>query len=378
MIIVFGTGYLASGIVHYENELNIGFFIDNDVKKIGKQFLGYDVKSPQEVVGAKYEQIIITSEKFETEMREQLLGLGVESNKIVNSWDLKLYSEVDVEVESKKELQIRTKEDYEQLEVDESLVQMENIISQMVIRTPNKRNFILGNCRVCKKKVNLLIDNRYSASPLEVNFRERLVCPFCLLNNRQRKMADLVLKEVPKDGMIYLTEQVTPMYAVLKKRFANVIGSEFLGTDVPGGIINEKGIRHEDITRLSFENEVMDCVVSCDVLEHVADAYKALSEIYRVLKKGGVFYASFPMNFNAECTVQRAKLTANGVEYLCEPVYHGNPVSDGGSLVFYDYGFDFMDLVKNAGFEDAYFVPFYSIPDGNIGVKSLYIFVAKK
>lgn len=378
MTIVFGTGYLASRIVHYENELDIIFFIDNDVEKVGKTFWGYDVKAPREIVGIKYERIVITSEKFATEMREQLLNLGVRDNQIVNSWDLDFYSEAAVEATEEKEFQIRTQEDYEQLKNDETLAQMENIISQMIIRSAKKRNYYSGNCRVCKKKVNLLIDNLYSGSPQEVNFRERLVCPLCYLNNRQRKMADLVLKEVPKDGIIYLTEQVTPMYVVLKKRHANVIGSEFLGADVPGGTINEKGIRHEDITRLSFENEVMDCVVSCDVLEHVADVDKALSEVCRVLKKGGVFYATFPINFNSECTVQRARLTANGIEYLCEPVYHGNPVSDGGSLVFYDYGFDFMGMAKKAGFEDAYFVPFYSIPDGNIGVNSLYIFVAKK
>ncbi len=43
-----------------------------------------------------------------------------------------------------------------------------------------------------------------------------------------------------------------------------------------------------------FENETYDSVVCLEVLEHVPDPFKAVSEISRVLKKGGVLILSVP------------------------------------------------------------------------------------
>jgi len=45
---------------------------------------------------------------------------------------------------------------------------------------------------------------------------------------------------------------------------------------------------------LSFPNESFDLVVAFDVLEHIKDDKKAMSEIHRVLKKNGFFYMTVP------------------------------------------------------------------------------------
>lgn len=66
------------------------------------------------------------------------------------------------------------------------------------------------------------------------------------------------------------------------------------------------------------------------------------------------------------------------IKYLKESVYHGNPVRNDGSVVFYDYGLGFISMVKKTGFLEDYFIAFYSIPYGNTGVNSLFIFIAKK
>ncbi len=46
--------------------------------------------------------------------------------------------------------------------------------------------------------------------------------------------------------------------------------------------------------KLPFESGTMDVVLSYDVLEHVADPAKSISEMVRVLRKGGLFLAVFP------------------------------------------------------------------------------------
>lgn len=47
-----------------------------------------------------------------------------------------------------------------------------------------------------------------------------------------------------------------------------------------------------DIQNISFENETFDIVIANMLLHHVDDIDKALDEVNRVLKKGGIFYCA--------------------------------------------------------------------------------------
>ena len=49
-----------------------------------------------------------------------------------------------------------------------------------------------------------------------------------------------------------------------------------------------------DAHSLPFKEESFDCVIIQAVLEHVLNPFKVSSEIKRVLKKNGIFYAEFP------------------------------------------------------------------------------------
>jgi SAM-dependent methyltransferase len=49
-----------------------------------------------------------------------------------------------------------------------------------------------------------------------------------------------------------------------------------------------------DVTRLPFADETFDKIILSEVLEHIPDDRKALSEMYRVLKPGGVLGITVP------------------------------------------------------------------------------------
>ncbi|MGG0646519.1 class I SAM-dependent methyltransferase [Bacillus mycoides] len=55
---------------------------------------------------------------------------------------------------------------------------------------------------------------------------------------------------------------------------------------------NEFTFEVADIQNLPFEAEYFDVVIANHMLYHVPDKYKAVSEVRRVLKKGGIFFAS--------------------------------------------------------------------------------------
>lgn len=95
-----------------------------------------------------------------------------------------------------------------------------------------------------------------------------------------RASIHLLLHELEPDPhcRIYLTEQITALYRWAKLRFPDAVGSEYLRDGTRRGHTNRYGIRHEDLTALSFANESFDALISLEVMEHIPDFRKALAE----------------------------------------------------------------------------------------------------
>jgi len=110
-------------------------------------------------------------------------------------------------------------------------------------------------------------------------------------------------------------------------------------------------VRSENLTRLSYADASFDLVTTSDVLEHVPDVGVALREIYRVLRPGASHVFTVPIVWDRP-TRQRAELRGGRVVHLLAPSYHGSMGErEPDFLVFHEFGGDFVDRVKSAGFE---------------------------
>lgn len=210
-------------------------------------------------------------------------------------------------------------------------------------------------------------------------FREHLSCSTCGLNNRQRGIF-YAIEALGLDCRtldIYVYEQTTPFYAELAKKNSKVIGSEYLGDKHKAGKTYQ-GIRHEDALNLSFANDSFDLLISNDVFEHVPDIAQAMKESLRVLRPGGYLVYSIPFDMSRMDTAQRALITDGQLVHLEEAAFHGNPVSDEGSLVFYDFGWDILKICRSSGFSDAYMLGYYAADHGLMGGGIQVVFVGKK
>ena len=88
---------------------------------------------------------------------------------------------------------------------------------------------------------------------------------------------------------------------------------------------------------------------------------------------------SIPISRNNEKSNPRAILQEGKIKHLLPPSYHLNPIEGKqSSLVFYDYGWDFLDFIKKAGFREAYVLGFYDIFYGHLGDDLQFIFFGKK
>lgn len=240
-----------------------------------------------------------------------------------------------------------------------------------------------GFCYPCRQPRSFRVTWDY-AFPVDgvlvPNWREHLFCRSCALNGRMRATVQLVEEQLGlgAGARVYITEQVTALYAQLHWRLGHLVGSEFISREMAPGEVNGQGIRHEDLTRLSFGAEEFDAVLTFDVLEHVPDYLSALRECYRVLKPGGRLLISVPFRFFEQETLVRATVADEGtVTHLQPPEIHGDPLCSDGCLAYYNYGWDLLDDLKRVGFVEAAVLTYWSRSLGYLGAFHSHMLVRK-
>jgi len=241
-----------------------------------------------------------------------------------------------------------------------------------------------GYCAVCRSSSSFQVDLAYAftdaAGQKRPNWRERLVCAGCELNNRMRAAIHLFRQECAPapNADIYLTEQTTALYSWVKHYYQAAVGSEYLGPDRSPGEINFGGIRHESLTGLSFADRSFDFILSFDVLEHIPDYRAAIRECSRILRPGGQMLFSVPFCFEADQHIVRARVREDGgIEHLMDQEYHGDPVNAAGCLCFYHFGWQLLAEFREAGFASVKALFYWSDKFAYLGLEQA-LFIATK
>lgn len=181
------------------------------------------------------------------------------------------------------------------------------------------------------------------------------------------------------DADVLCLEGLTPFARMLKELYPKAICSEYApDPEVQAQIAP---IPHVDAMNMPFDDASMDAVLSADVLEHVPDLDKVLSETARVLRPGGAMIATFPFACGQDVPIRRAVLEEGEIKHLMEPEYHGDPVRPGeGVLVFEIPGWDIVPRTKAAGFARAEMVFVADTDRGYMGnnMDGLFILYAQR
>src|SRR5690606_33214910 len=84
------------------------------------------------------------------------------------------------------------------------------------------------------------------------------------------------------------------------KRFRNQKNLDYTTTDLNSPLADVKA----DICNLPFKDEEFDVIFCNHVLEHIPDDTKAMQELYRILKKGGMGIFQIPQDLSREKTFE--------------------------------------------------------------------------
>jgi SAM-dependent methyltransferase len=224
----------------------------------------------------------------------------------------------------------------------------------------------LGVCTVC--------GNGVIYKPFTDNYREHGYCSRCKSSNRKRQIAYLLrtLEGIPKFGkinsakVIFSAEGMGPLHDYLKHN-AKYTGSEYLGENYASGEVID-GIRHENLLKTSFGDNSVDYVLSSDVMEHIPEPYTAFEEIYRILKVGGRHIFTVPFYQTDYFDEVRAQLHNGDIVNNMEPIYHLDPHSSAGILVYNIFSMEMVLKLNKIGFRTIVhklYSPMYGILGNN-------------
>ncbi|MGI9531866.1 methyltransferase domain-containing protein [Lutimonas sp.] len=120
-------------------------------------------------------------------------------------------------------------------------------------------------------------------------------------------------------------------------RFKKMKNLDYTTADLYSPIVDVKA----DILELPFEDNLFDVVFCNHVLEHIEDDHKAMSELYRVMKPGGMGIFQVPQELSRKTTYEDPSITT--------------PDEKAKHFGQYDhvrvYGQDYFNRLRKVGFE---------------------------
>ncbi len=204
-----------------------------------------------------------------------------------------------------------------------------------------------GICPVCEQSVQFTADGPY--------FRNTLYCSHCKTLPRHRALFH-VLKSYCPNWRTSNIHESSPGWDYASQRLFNqcpgYVASQYdpnhpMGSVVPSPQMHAKKFRCEDLEKQTFGDGEFDVVITQDVFEHLFAPDKAVAEIARTLKPGGIFLCTVPIILKTKPSRRRAKLVNGQIVNSMPPEFHGNPVDPRGSIVTIDWGYDIVSYLQH-------------------------------
>jgi SAM-dependent methyltransferase len=231
-----------------------------------------------------------------------------------------------------------------------------------------------GYCPICEQETTYKATHSW--------YRGYLRCLSCPNGSvpRERALAIVMNETVPEWRSMSIHES-SPIDRGLSVKIRleakHYVPSQFYPDQPLGAYVNN--FRNEDLQRQTFRDSSFDLFISQDVFEHIPDPQKAVSEVWRTLRPGGIAINTFPVRKWQSVSIERrVEFLDNGeLRHLKPAEYHGNPISNDGALVTVDYGYDIHQKIAEwADFD----VRVYRFNDRTHGILGEYtdVFTWKK
>ena len=186
-------------------------------------------------------------------------------------------------------------------------------------------------CPVCDKKFK-----KFLSYGSDIAHRENVLCPYDLTLERHRLMW-LFLKN---ESDFFSSKKLEVLHIAPEQCFYSLFKKQKNLKYLTGDLVSPLADLHFDLHEIPLEENTFDVVFCNHVLEHVNDAKKCMSELYRVLKPGGMGIFQIPQDLSRDVTFFDDSIT--------------NQKERAAIFGQYDhvriYGRDYFDKLRSIGF----------------------------
>ena len=201
-------------------------------------------------------------------------------------------------------------------------------------------------CEVCGSKYSRFVPDRPSEEnriALEKNnviagYGENIICPNCGSTARERLVLHILKHKLALTGkkVLHLSPEKN-IYQFIKDK-AEVITADLL----PGFYKTIDGlVQKQDATNFTFTDNSFDMVIGNHILEHIPDDAKAMKEIFRVLKTGGIAILQVPYSESIDATLETKDIN--------NPALQSTLYGQKDHVRIYAFN-DYVQRLRSAGF----------------------------
>ena len=170
--------------------------------------------------------------------------------------------------------------------------------------------------------------------------REDALCPTCLSLERHRLLwLYLIDKHIDRIKELPTILHIAPEVCMMKQ-FKKIYSSKpqnYITADLESPLAD----MHFDVQQIPIADNSVDIIICNHILEHVESDHKALCEMYRIMRPGGVGIMLAPIDYSREVTYEDDTIT--------------DPKQRAEIFGQYDhrriYGKDYLNRLTAAGFE---------------------------
>jgi len=195
-----------------------------------------------------------------------------------------------------------------------------------------------------KKDRNALEKNKVIAG-----YGENVYCPNCMSTARERLVIAMLDKiDLQSKKILHLSPEEKVYQYLIDK--ANVVTADLN----PGFYKNiDHKVMQADLNKLPYAVSSFDIVIGNHIMEHIPDDRKAISEIYRILKSGGVAILQVPFSISNSDTIEDP--------FIKDPKKQSELFGQKDHVRIYNLE-NYINRLKKAGFSVQYF-SYESMPE---------------
>ena len=154
-------------------------------------------------------------------------------------------------------------------------------------------------CPVCERKFR-----KFLSYGSDIAHRENVLCPYDLTLERHRLLW-LYLKQ----SNFFNEKEINLLHIAPEQCFYPIFKKQSNLNYTTADLESPLADLHFDLHQIPLDENSYDVIFCNHVLEHVDDDHQCMTELYRVMKKGGWGIFQVPINYESESTYEDSTIT---------------------------------------------------------------------